>query len=464
MPTIFMTSLGCVKNLVDAETMLGETLSDDYTLELDPGAADIVIINTCGFIEDAREESRETVAEFLELKKKRGGAMKVVAMGCLAQRYPERLREEFPQLDAVWGLSAPSALRQALADLDAGAGSAGGGGGGGTNVAGIEPPCSIREGARLVTTMPSYAYLRIADGCDNRCRYCAIPLIRGGLRSREPDAVVAEAAGLADQGAKELVIIAQDTTAFQNDRPGDAGGGLARLLERLLEAVRVPRLRLLYAHPAHLDDAVCDLLLSEPRLCRYIDLPFQHCSDRVLRNMGRHYDKNRVLRLLERFGKPGFTLRTTFLVGFPGETEADFLELLDLVKTGCFQRLGAFAYSPEPGTPAFDGTPAVPPEEAARRRDALMAAQAKIAFRWLDRRVGGNERLLVDSVAEQGVRIARGMADAPDADGVVYLVGGNAKPGDLVDACIKGRDGYDLVAEASGRKAEAKKHHGRRRR
>ncbi len=260
------------------------------------------------------------------------------------------------------------------------------------------------------------------------------------------------------------MIIAQDTTAFLQDRADDAGGGLARLLGRLLGETAVPRLRLLYAHPAHLDDAVCEMLLSEPRLCRYIDLPFQHCSESVLRNMGRHYGKDRVLELLERFAKPGFTLRTTFLVGFPGETEAEFLELLDLVKTGCFQRMGAFAYSPEPGTPASGDTPAVPPEEAARRRDALMAAQAEIAFRWLDRRVGGNERLLVDALAEQGVRIARGMADAPDADGVVYLLGGNAKPGDLIDACIKGRDGYDLVAEALGRKSEAKKHHGRRRR
>lgn len=449
MPTIFMASLGCVKNLIDAETMLGETLSDEFTLELDPASADIVIVNTCGFIEDARVESRQALADYLDLKRRRGGAMKVVATGCLAQRYPDRLREEFPDLDAVWGLSTPAALSQALIDLDAI--------GGRTSVAGMETPCAVREGARLVTTIPSYAYLRIADGCDNRCRYCAIPLIRGGLRSREPESVAAEAAGLAEQGVKELVIIAQDTTAYQNGR-------LAPLLERLLKTVSTPRLRLLYAHPAHLDDAVCDLLLSESRLCHYVDLPFQHCSETVLRNMGRHYGKDRVLQLLERFGKPGFTLRTTFLVGFPGETEAEFLELLDLVKTGCFHRMGAFAYSPEPETPAFADASPVPPEEAVRRRDALMAAQAEVAFKWLDRRVGGNEQVLVDAVAEQGVRIARGRADAPDADGVVYLLGGNARPGDLVDACIKGRDGYDLVAEASGGRSGAKKHRGRRRR
>lgn len=436
MTKIFMVSLGCAKNLVDAETMLGETLGDEFQLELDPAAADVTIINTCGFIEDARNEAREVIREFLQIKRTADHPMKVAVAGCWAERSADDILAEFPDIDAVWGLSVPSSLGEAIRRL---------GVSGGASCRGV--PAHPREGARLVTTLPSFAYLRISDGCDNRCHYCAIPLIRGGLRSRQADAVIEEARSLEDQGVKELVIISQDTTAYAHDLHLP-GLNLATLLERLLSAVAVPRIRLLYAHPAHLDDRVMDLLLAEKRLCGYLDLPIQHIADPVLAAMGRGYGRERVMAILDRLGE-SITLRTTLLAGFPGETEGDFLEALELVRSGRFRHLGAFAYSPEKGTPAYSLESRVPAEEAARRRDALMEAQAKIAFDWLDSRVGGTERLLIDARADQEWLLARSRHEAPDADGQIFVKKEKSEPGDMIDACIKFREGYDLLAESA---------------
>jgi ribosomal protein S12 methylthiotransferase len=441
MPTLFMVSLGCAKNLVDAETILGETLGDDFALALEPESADVVIINTCGFIQEARDEGREVIAAYLAMKPS-FPRLKVVAIGCWAERAPDEIRREFPGLDAVWGLGIPSSLQTMLRQLLAGK----------TPPARTEPdagPRSPREGARLLTTPPSFSYLRLSDGCDNRCHYCAIPLIRGGLASRSPEAILEEARLLADQGARELVIISQDTTAYGMDL-GLPGVTLPSLLEKLLAAVDVPRLRLLYAHPAHLDDGVIALLRSEPRLCGYLDLPVQHAADSVLARMGRGYGKDRILEIINALGKD-VTLRTTILTGFPGETEADFREALELVGAGHFRHLGAFAYSPEPGTPAFSLPDQVSAEAAAERRDAILAAQARHAFAWLDSRVGGDETLLIDSRDDDEWLIARSAGEAPDADGVILLHSTGHNPGDMVLACITGREGYDLVAkQASG--------------
>ena len=437
MTTIFMASLGCAKNLVDAETMLGETLGDEFSLALDPASADVIIINTCGFIEDARAEAREVIREYLAYKKRSRGKTRVVAAGCWAQRDPEELMREFPQLDAVWGLDIPSSLGDAISALK-----------GPANIDGIGWREAPREGARLLTTLPSFAYLRISDGCDNRCHYCAIPLIRGGLRSRQPEAVVEEARILEEQGASELVLISQDTTVYGRDL-GLPGVGLAPLLESLLRAVSVPRLRILYAHPAHLDDRVMDMLLTEPRLCGYLDLPIQHISDNVLRRMGRGYGRDRVMEIVDKLAGGGVTLRTTILAGFPGETEDDFRHVLDMVSAGYFRQLGAFAYSPEPGTPAYTMDEQVPAETAARRRDAVLSAQAPVAFAWLDSRVGREEAILVDSSPEPGWLAGRSIHEAPDADGVIYVKSRVGHPGDIVTACIKQRDGYDLIAETA---------------
>ncbi len=446
MPGIFMASLGCAKNLVETELMLGETLGGDIFLAVDPADADIIIINTCGFIEEARSEGRQVIGEYLELKKRSSRPLKVVAAGCWAERSPEALLREFPGLDAVWGLSTPHALGENIRQLHrrpAGA------------VSGIGKPARPAEGARLVTTLPSFAYLKLSDGCDNRCHYCAIPLIRGGLRSRSPEAVLDEAKSLADQGVGELVVIGQDTTAFGRDR-GDASG-LADLLEKLLAAVSVPRIRLLYAHPAHLDDRVIELLLTEPRLCRYVDLPLQHASDAMLAAMGRGYGRARVDELLARFAGD-FTLRTTFLTGFPGESERDFLEMLDLVGQGRFRHVGAFAYSPEADTPSHGFSNPIPREEAEKRRDAVMAAQSAVAFAWLDSRVGGTESVLIDSRLDGGWAVGRSIHEAPDADGAIFIEGRGNEPGKFVEACIKAREGYDLMAEKTDRGGRRRRH------
>lgn len=430
-----MASLGCAKNLVDAETMLGETLDDEFALALDPAEADVIIINTCGFIQDARDEAREVLREYLDVKRRSRRNIKVVAAGCWAQRAPEEMLREFPTLDAVWGLDIPSSLAQAIRDLT-----------GKPEIAGIGRAALPREGARLLTTLPSYAYLRISDGCDNRCHYCAIPLIRGGLKSRHPSAILNEAISLEEQGASELVVISQDTTAYGNDRP-EWNTNLASLLNSLLSAVKVPRIRLLYAHPAHLDDEVMDLLLREPRLCRYLDLPIQHVSDCVLDKMGRGYGRQRIMDILERLSSGDITIRTTILTGFPGETDDDIRQVLELVSAGHFRHLGAFAYSPEPDTPAFVMDSPVAAEIAAQRRDAVLEAQTSVAFAWLDSRVGGTEAILADYSPRDGWLAGRSIHEAPDADGLVYVKDGGAEPGDIVIACIKEREGYDLLAE-----------------
>ncbi|MDR0362805.1 MAG: 30S ribosomal protein S12 methylthiotransferase RimO [Planctomycetota bacterium] len=432
-----MVSLGCAKNLVDAEIALGALLGKNFELAVDPRLADIVLINTCGFIESAREEAYGVIDEYVELKREKRGALKVVAMGCLAQRRRGDLLTRHPELDAVWGLGVLSDIDRAVSQLLSC---------GDSDPSGHDDlrrhPCG---GPRLVSTPISFSYLKIADGCDNRCRYCSIPDIRGAMRSRDPDDLLTEARILEARGSSELVLIAQDTTVYGRDLDrGDIS--LATLLERLLATTSFPRIRVLYAHPAHLDERVRGLLLSETRLCRYLDLPLQHVSDSMLRAMGRGYGWERVHELVDAFSAAkDFTLRSTLLTGFPGESEADFLEMLDLVRSGAFRHLGAFAYSPEAGTPAFALPDRVPGEEAERRRDALLDAQQHIAFSWLDSRVGNTEDVLVDKMLGGGWHEGRTASEAPDADGVV-LVNGKTRPGTLVSACITGRDGYDLIA------------------
>ena len=435
MPALCMISLGCAKNLVDAEIMLGETLGDGFVLAADPGDADVIIVNTCGFIGSARDEARSAIRNCLEAKRRSGGRIRVAAAGCWSEREPREVLAEFPELDAVWGLNAPSSLREAILRLQAGP----------DGVSGLGKRDAPREGTRLLSTPASFAYLRLSDGCNNRCAYCAIPLIRGGLASRAPEAILEEAKILEQAGARELVLIGQDTTAYGGDL-GDSGPSLALLLESLLVSTRFPRLRLLYAHPARLDGRIVDLLLSEPRLCGYLDLPIQHISENILRRMERGYGRERVMAILDRFAGTGTTIRTTLLLGFPGESEKDFLEALELVESGRFQHLGAFAWSPERGTPAFAMDGRIPPEEASRRLDAILAAQRRIAFSWLESRVGGEEEVLVDSRLGRGRWSGRSRREAPDADGAILLSGFSDAAGDMVTACIKRRKGYDLLA------------------
>lgn len=430
-----LISLGCAKNLVESEIVMGELLAENWIFSPDPRHADLIVVNTCGFIEDAREESFAVLAECLEMKKDQPG-LKVVAVGCLPQRISGKILERLPALDAVWGTGVYGELDRMCRAL----------------VEGTEcgqPPlrrtedAGVYDGPRLITTGPAFAYLRLSDGCDNNCAYCAIPAIRGGFRSRPLESILAEAQSLVDGGASELVLIGQDTTRYGMD----LSTSLSSLLEQLLARVSVPRIRLLYAHPAHLDDSVIALLLAEPRLCGYLDVPIQHISDRILKGMNRGYGRERVEQLTSLLaGRPDLTLRTTVLAGFPGESERDFEELLSFTQSGHFHHLGAFAYSSEMGTAAAEYPGQVPSEEAARRRDAIMLAQQKVAFAWLDGRVGGVEHVLLDRMEEGGVFSGRTVREAPDADGVVWIEGKGLKAGDMVKACVFARDGYDLLA------------------
>lgn len=440
-PRLSLVSLGCAKNTVDSERALGALLGGGWTLCPEPADADLVLVNTCAFIGPAREESLEVLAAMLALKDRRGRP-RVAAMGCFPQKDAAGLAARFPALDAVLGLDAladlPAVCRRLIGGEQLGCSGLRSADAAGARGEGPAP--------RLLLSGGAWAYLRIADGCDNRCAYCTIPAIRGPLRSRPADAIVAEARDLVGAGAGELALVAQDSTAYGADR-GERGG-LARLLRRLLAETEAPWIRVLYAHPAHLDEETIGLLASEPRLCRYLDLPLQHIHDPILRAMGRRVDRARIGSLLDRLlgAAPDFALRTSLITGFPGETEAAFAELLAWVKEGRVRHLGVFAYSPEPDTPAGKLGSPVPAALAEERRGALMAAQQELVFRRLEARVGQVEEVLIEREAEPGVWQGRTREEAPEVDGHIFLKGRNFAPGARLPACLLRRDGYDMQA------------------
>jgi len=303
------------------------------------------------------------------------------------------------------------------------------------------------EGTRLLTTPESYAYLRLAEGCDNLCSYCAIPLIRGHLRSRPEENILAEAAMLAENGAQELVLVAQDITAY--GRETDGKSHLAQLLRKILDCTNDVWIRLLYAHPAGLDDQTIELLADEPRLCGYLDLPVQHINTRILHKMNRHYDRAKVESVLENIRKklPSAVLRSTVIVGFPGETAKEFDELLQFVKAGHFQHLGAFGYSPEIGTKAAELGEMLPESEIEQRLDAVLLAQQENAFKWLDSRLGKTGEILVDRQLSQNLWEGRSVAEAPEVDNVILINSTKILSGRRIRACLTARDGYDIKAE-----------------
>ena len=442
-----IVSLGCAKNTVDAETALAELLQDGFELAVDPADADLALVNTCAFIAPARAESESTLAELLRPRRGRRRPA-VVAIGCYAQRDARALRRRFPGLAAVWGFSAygrlPALCRALLGGRPDEAVPA---------VDGDAWRGRVYAGPRLLSTPGSFAWLRLSDGCDNGCAYCAIPLIRGRYRERPAGEIVDEARLLARGGAGELILVAQDATRY-----GSEAGGLAGLLERLLASVPVrTRLRVLYAHPARLDQATMALLAREPRLCGYLDLPMQHASDRVLGAMGRGYGRARIEEILDFFAKvPDFTLRTTLLAGFPGESEKDFAEALALASDPRIRWLGAFAWSPEAGTRAAELPGALPARERERRRDALLAARQPVTFAWLDGRAAAGRRGHTETVrldaydGESGEWIGRTRREAPDGDGVIRIPSGRGtrrwNAGRSVEVRVQARRGYDLSA------------------
>ncbi len=443
---VHLISLGCAKNTVDSETVLGELLGAGFELAVRQEDADLILINTCGFIESARRESYAVITEILESKDS-GGMPRVVAMGCLSQRFGDELHEKFPDLDGVFGFNAYGRMAQVCRDVMTGEGgvvnrdyvveSKSGSGCG---------PADIYSGPRLLTSPGGYAYLRIAEGCNNRCAYCSIPDIRGPMRSRPPGDVVDEAISLEGMGVKEIILVAQDTTLYGRDLA--KRHGLAQLLEALIKKTNIPRIRLLYAHPGHLDNDVMAILCGSDRLCRYLDVPVQHVNNRILRCMKRGYDRAVIETILARLrdSVPGMVLRTTVMVGFPGETRDEFKELLKFVEAGYFQHLGVFGFSCEQGTMAGSMKNQIAPQLIAERINQIVAAQQVVSFAWQDSRIGSEVEVMLDREVSPGLWAGRSISEAPEVDSEIMIKGTKFSHGDTFRACVIARDGYDIRA------------------
>ncbi|HIQ59005.1 MAG TPA: 30S ribosomal protein S12 methylthiotransferase RimO [Candidatus Merdivicinus intestinavium] len=416
MPTkIGMVSLGCPKNQVDAEMLLYTLREAGYELSEDPALADAVIINTCGFIESAKQEAIEETMEYIALKKE-GRIKKIILTGCLAERYREEIREEMPEVDAVVGIGANkdivSVVEKVMHD---------------GKCCRFGEKCELPlEGGRILSTLPFYAYLKIAEGCDNRCSYCAIPNIRGPFRSRPMENLLAEAEGLAARGVRELVVVAQDPTKYGKDLYGEYK--LAELLRNLAKIDGFRWIRVLYAYPEKITEELLDVIASEPKVVKYLDLPIQHCSRDILRAMRRPGSRAELEALVEHIREkiPGITLRTTLIAGFPGETEEQFEELCEFVKTVRFDRLGCFAYSQEEGTPAGSMEGQLDDGTKAERARIINEMQMQIMAEKNEEAVGKELLCVVEGYDRWGeCFFGRSEADAPDIDGKIFFTAEN---------------------------------------
>ena len=439
MTKIGFISLGCSKNLMDTEVMLHCLADAGYEIVPQDTEADIVVVNTCGFIESAKRESIDTILDVAWLKKHRS-LKGIICTGCLAERYREQILTEMPEVDAVLGVGSLQKIVDAVRDIEAGR----------HGFTAFDDKEHAPLGGDRVLTTPEYtAYLKIAEGCDNRCTYCAIPLIRGKMRSRTMEDIVAEAQDLEKLGVKELNLIAQDTTRYGLDLYGRYA--LADLVEALCRATSIPWIRLLYCYPDKITDDLIRALRDNPRLLPYMDVPIQHISDHVLTAMNRHGNaatvKDAVRRLREQV--PGITLRTTAMVGFPGETEEDFAELCAYIKEAKFDRFGAFTYSPEEGTPAADLPDQIDEQTKQDRYDILMQTQADISRALQEKKVGQTVTVLCEGYDEAAsTHYGRSAADAPDIDGKVFFSAPRrVRPGTFVQVQITGALDYDLTGE-----------------
>ena len=433
-----MVSLGCPKNQMDAELMLAKLEKAGYEITAESGLSDVVIVNTCGFIEDAKQESIDNILEFAQLKKE-GQIKRIIVTGCLAERYQQELVKELPECDSVLGLGANGDIVEAVQKVTDG-----------ESVHRFPPKeCWSLEGDRLQTTPHFFAYLRIADGCDNRCTYCAIPMIRGGLRSRPMENILAEAEKLVADGVKELVLVAQDTTVYGRDLYGEAR--LPELLRRLCRIEGLRWIRLLYCYPEHITDELLDVMASEEKVLPYMDMPLQHASGKVLRAMNRPGDRHSLTALVKRIREkvPNITLRTTVMTGFPGETKKDFEELCAFIQDAQFERLGCFAYSAEEGTPAAELPDQVPEKTKCRRRDIVMEEQSRISDRHNEAMIGKTLTVLVESFDKYAeCWFGRSEGDAPDIDGKVFFIPtSRVQPGDFVKVTVTDTMDWDLIGE-----------------
>lgn len=442
--TFAFVSLGCPKNLVDSERMLGKLAQDGYTLVPDADGADVVVVNTCGFIEPARQESLAVIREMLELKQQ-GRVGAVVVAGCLAERNKDELLREVSGVDQIVGVFGREdisrvverAVSQRLEQR---------------SLFRPAPVRALEDTARLRITPRHYAYLKISEGCDRLCTFCAIPGMRGKHVTKPIEEVLREAEELVADGVRELIIVAQDTTYYGLDLYGEVR--LAELLRRLDRVPGLEWIRILYAYPIHFTDELIATLATADKILPYLDLPLQHINNRVLRRMQRRVNRRQTEELLAKLRStiPNLVVRTTFITGFPGETEAEFEELVEFVRQAKFERCGVFPYSLEPGTPAARLDGQLPEEVKQQRRNRLMEAQQEVALAWSQARIGQTLEAIIDGPDPEvpGHFLGRTWADAPDIDCLVRIKGKGLQAGDLTQVKITAADGYDLIGRSIG--------------
>lgn len=436
---LLFISLGCDKNLVDSEVMLGLVDEKGYHIVDSEEDADAVIINTCCFIHDAKEESIQTILEMAEYKKE-GRLKALIVTGCLAQRYQQEIMDEIPEVDAVLGTTAYHKIVEALEEALSGKGH--------VELEDIDA-LPLVDAKRLVTTGGHYAYLKIAEGCDKHCTYCIIPKLRGNYRSVPMERLVKEAEDLADQGVKELILVAQETTLYGKDIYGEKS--LHILLRKLCRISGIQWIRILYCYPEEIDDALIQVMKEEKKICHYLDLPIQHASDGILKRMGRRTSKKQLEDIIEKLRReiPDISLRTTLITGFPGETKEQHEELMDFIDEMEFDRLGVFTYSPEEDTPAAEMKDQIPEEVKQDRQAELMELQQEIVFEQAEAMTGKEMLVMVEGkVADENAYVGRTYKDAPGVDGLIFInTEKELMSGDFAVVTVTGAAEYDLIGE-----------------
>ena len=436
---IFFVSLGCDKNLVDSEVMLGLLDAKGYQIVDDETQADVMVINTCCFIHDAKEESIQTILDMARYKEE-GRIKALVVTGCLAQRYKQEIIDEIPEVDVVLGTTSYDKIVEAVEEALAGAGH--------VELENVNA-LPLVDTKRLVTTGGHYAYMKIAEGCDKHCTYCIIPKLRGNYRSVPMERLIQEAKDLAEQGVKELILVAQETTVYGQDIYGEKS--LHKLLKELCQIKGIRWIRLLYCYPEEIDDNLIQVMKEEPKICHYLDLPIQHASDGILKRMGRRTSRAQLIETIEKLRReiPDIALRTTLITGFPGETQEQHEELMDFVDQMEFDRLGVFTYSPEEDTPAASMPDQIPEEVKEERQAELMELQQDIVFDQAEDRIGEELLVMIEGkVADENAYVGRTYRDAPNVDGLIFVnTSEELMSGDFARVKVTGSADYDLIGE-----------------
>ena len=437
---ILFISLGCDKNLADSEEMLGLLTAGGHEITDDETQADAIVINTCCFIKDAKEESVETILEMAEYKKT-GSCHALIVTGCMAQRYQKEIIEEVPEVDAVLGTTSYGDIVKALEEAVAG-----------NHFEEFRDIDYLPDtgSKRVLTTGGHFGYLKIAEGCDKHCTYCIIPKLRGKFRSVPMERLIAQAEDMAEQGVKELILVAQETTVYGKDLYGKKS--LHILLKKLCEIRGIRWIRILYCYPEEIYDELIETIRDEKKICHYLDIPIQHASDRILKRMGRRTSKQELIDIVGKLRKeiPDIVLRTTLITGFPGETEEDHEILMQFVDDMEFDRLGVFAYSPEEDTPAFSFENQVPEEVKQERLDEIMELQQEIAFEKSEAMKGRTLEVMIEGkVADENAYVGRTYIDSPNVDGLIFVnTGLSLMSGDFLKVRVTGASEYDLIGEA----------------